>query len=111
MAPVSIKVLKPLKAYVQSALEKKSAFTLKEPQSVQIKGKIDIVSQNNIKMLFTIIICFEYLLIVWFIYLSVLNSFQVLISTVVSKKAIPNLVNIDVAPSEPKSILFSFLKS
>jgi hypothetical protein len=64
VAPVSIKVLKPLKAYVQSALEKKSAFTLKEPQSVQIKGKIDIVSQNNIKILFTIIICFEYLLIV-----------------------------------------------
>ena len=51
VAPVSIKVLKPLKAYVQSALEKKSAFTLKEPQSVQIKGKIDIVSQNNIKIL------------------------------------------------------------
>ena len=111
MAPVSIKVLNPLKAYVQSALEKKSAFTLKEPQSVQIKGKIDIVSQNNIKILFTIIICFEYLLIVWFIYLSVLNSFQVLISTGVSKKAIPNIVNIDVAPAEPKSILFSFLKS
>ena len=68
-------------------------------------------SFNNIKILFTIIICFEYLLIVWFIYLSVLNSFQVLISTGVSKKAIPNIVNIDVAPAEPKSILFSFLKS
>ena len=90
---------------------KKSAFTLKEPHKVHRKGKIEIVSQINIKILLKIISCLEYLLICYSIYLSVLNSFQVLNKTGVSKMAIPIIVNIEVAPADPKSILFSFLRS
>ena len=90
---------------------KKSAFTLNEPHRVHRNGKIEIDNQINIKILLKIISCFEYLFICDSIYLSVLNSLQVLNSTGVSKIAIPMIVSMEVAPADPKSILFSFLKS
>ena len=48
--PVSSKVLKAVIAYHQSALEKKSALTLKDPQNVQINGKQAIINQKIINV-------------------------------------------------------------
>ena len=48
--PVSMRVLTPLTAYHQSALEKKSNFTLNDPQNVHKNGKIEITNQQNIKI-------------------------------------------------------------
>ncbi len=61
--PVSINVLKPFTAYIQLALEKKSALTLKEPQKVQMKGKTEMTNQKIMKILLIIINCLEYLFI------------------------------------------------
>ena len=38
------------KAFIQSALEKKSASILKDPQSVQIKGNAAIINQRTINV-------------------------------------------------------------
>jgi hypothetical protein len=43
-------VLKAVIAYHQSALEKKSALTLKDPQKVQINGKQAIINQKIINV-------------------------------------------------------------
>ena len=58
---VSIRLLTTLTSYHQSALEKKSALTLNDPQKVQRKGKIEIPNQQNIKIELNNINCFEYL--------------------------------------------------
>ena len=60
-APVSINVLKAVIAYHQSALEKKSAHTLKDPQKVQINGKHAISNQITIKIVFEVFKLFDFL--------------------------------------------------
>ena len=54
-------MLKAVIAYHQSALEKKSALTLKDPQKVQIKGKHAINNQTIIKIVLKVFRLFDFL--------------------------------------------------
>ncbi len=79
--------------------------------SLARNGNTDIVNQKIIKTELIIINCFEYLLTLDSIYLSVLNSFQVLIKTGVRRIPTPKIVSIEVAPADPNNINVSFLRS
>jgi hypothetical protein len=54
-------VLKAVIAYHQSALEKKSALTLKDPQKVQINGKHASSNQTTINIVLNVFKLFDFL--------------------------------------------------
>jgi hypothetical protein len=54
-------VLKAVIAYHQSALEKKSALTLKDPQKVQINGKHASSNQTIINIVLNVFKLFDFL--------------------------------------------------
>ena len=94
----------------QSALEKKSALTLNDPQKVQIKGKHATNNQTIIKVVLKIFKAFDLLSSPYSIYLAVLNSFHVLIKTGAKSMAIPTIVIIEVAAAEPNNITSSLTR-
>ena len=100
-------MLKPEITYHQSDLEKKSSRTLKDPKKVQMNGKVAIMSQVIINMVFMINSFLDLMfvkVVMFFSYLISPNSRQVLISTGVKSIATMMIVNIDVAAAEPKFI-------